>query len=67
MQPANDEIHDLLAAVISALNNTLYDLSTENDRNENKVTAKRLEFTRQKVMTAWETYTKIRIEKTKEA
>lgn len=67
MQPSNDEVHDLLAAIVSALNNTLYDLSMDNERAENKVTAKRLDYTRQKVMGAWETYNKIRVEKTKEA
>lgn len=67
METSNDETHELLAAIVSALNNTLYDLSMESDRNDNKVTAKRLEYSRQKVMTAWEVYNKKRTEKTKEA
>lgn len=67
MEPANDEVHELLAAIVSSLNNTLYDLSMENERNEHKVTAKRLEYSRQKVMTAWEVYNQKRAEKSKEA
>jgi hypothetical protein len=63
----DDEVHDLLAAIVSSLNNTLYDLSMESERNENKVTAKRLDYSRQKVMAAWEVYTKKRAEKDKEA
>lgn len=67
MKPSNDEVHDLLASIVSALNNTLYDLSMDNERAENKVTAKRLEYTRQKVMGAWEVYNKKRVENNKEA
>lgn len=67
METSNDEVHELLAAIVSSLNNTLYDLAMENDRNDNKVTAKRMEFARQKVMNAWEEYAKKRAEKAEEA
>lgn len=63
MEHSNDEIHDLLVAIVSSLNNTLYDLSMESDRNDNKVTAKRLEFSRQKIMAAWDVYNQKRAEK----
>lgn len=63
MTSANDEAHELLAAIVSSLNNTLYDLSTECERNDSKVTAKRLEYSRQKVMSAWEVYNQKRASK----
>lgn len=56
MQPSHDEVHELLAAIVSSLNNSLYDLSAENEKGGSKVTAKRLEYSRQKVMSAWEVY-----------
>lgn len=67
METSNDDVHELLAAIVSSLNNTLYDLATENERNDNKVTAKRMEYARQKVMNAWEEYAKKRAEKAEEA
>ncbi|TWH46049.1 hypothetical protein [Sporomusa sp. KB1] len=63
METSNDDVHELLAALVSSLNNTLYDLSAESERNNSKVTAKRLEYSRQKVMSAWEVYTKKRANK----
>ncbi|WP_371374100.1 hypothetical protein [Sporomusa aerivorans] len=63
METPKDEVHELLAAIVATLNNTLYDLSAENDRDGKKVTAKRLDFSRQKVMTAWETYNQKRANK----
>ncbi|WP_371364134.1 hypothetical protein SRRS_49850 [Sporomusa rhizae] len=63
MEPAKDEVHELLSAIIAALSNTLYDLSTDAEREGSKVTAKRLEFSRQKIMTAWETYNSKRANK----
>jgi len=63
METSNDEVHALLAAIVSSLNNTLYDLSAESEKNNNKVTAKRLEYSRQKVMSAWEVYNQKRTSK----
>lgn len=63
MESPKDEVHELLMAIVGSLNNTLYDLAAENERSGNKVTAKRLEFSRQKVMTAWEVYNQKRAEK----
>jgi len=63
METSNDEVHALLAAIVSSLNNTLYDLSAESEKNDNKVTAKRLEYSRQKVMNAWEVYNQKRTSK----
>jgi hypothetical protein len=63
METSNDEVHALLAAIVSSLNNTLYDLSAESEKNDNKVTAKRLEYSRQKVMSAWEVYNQKRTSK----
>ncbi len=60
MESEKDPVHDLLTAIVSSLNNTLYDLATENERGGSKVTAKRLEFSRQKIMSAWEVYNKNR-------
>ncbi len=56
MESSNDEVHELLAAIVATLNNCLYDLSVESDRDGKKVVAKRLDFSRQKVMSAWEAY-----------
>lgn len=63
MDASNDDVHQLLTAIVSSLSNTLYDLSVDNERNNNKVTAKRLEFSRQKVMSAWEVYNQNRANK----
>lgn len=59
----NDEIHELLTAIVSSLSNTLYDLAAESERNDNKVVAKHLEFSRQKVMNAWDVYNQKRASK----
>ncbi|WP_425059155.1 hypothetical protein SCACP_38200 [Sporomusa carbonis] len=60
MESDKDEVHELLAAIVSALNNTLYDIAADNERNGSKVTAKRLEFSRRKIMDAWEVYSQKR-------
>lgn len=60
MESNKDAVHELLTAIVSSLNNTLYDLAADNEKAGSKVTAKRLEFSRQKVMTAWEVYTQKR-------
>ncbi|MDF2572226.1 MAG: hypothetical protein K0R55_3830 [Sporomusa sp.] len=56
MESNKDAVHELLTAIVSSLSNTLYDLSTDSEKAGSKVTAKRLEFSRQKIMGAWETY-----------
>ncbi|CVK20198.1 MULTISPECIES: hypothetical protein [Sporomusa] len=63
MESSKDEIHELLTAIVGSINNTLYDLAAESERGGSKVTAKRLEYSRQKVMTAWEVYNQKRAEK----
>lgn len=63
MEPAKDEVHELLTAIVASLNNTLYDLSMESERGGSKVTAKRLDFSRQKIMSAWEVYNQRRANK----
>ncbi|QDR82829.1 hypothetical protein [Sporomusa termitida] len=60
MESDKDPVHDLLTAIVSSLNNTLYDLAAENERGGSKVTAKRLEFSRQKIMSAWDVYSQTR-------
>lgn len=63
MESSKDEVHELLTAIVATLNNTLYDLSAESERGGSKVTAKRLDYSRQKVMSAWEVYNQKRAEK----
>lgn len=63
MESSKDEVHELLAAIVGSINNTLYDLTAESEKGGSKVTAKRLEYSRQKVMTAWEVYNQKRAEK----
>ncbi len=53
-----DPIFDLMKAVIYAMNNSLYDLSIEAGRKEEKVLANRLESYRKRVSEAWEVYKK---------
>jgi isopropylmalate/homocitrate/citramalate synthase len=53
-----DPIFDLMKTVIYAMNNSLYDLSIEAGRREEKVLANRLESYRKRVSEAWEVYKK---------
>lgn len=53
-----DPLFDLMKAVIYSMNNSLYDLSIEAGRREEKVLANRLESYRKRVSEAWETYKK---------
>jgi len=53
-----DPIFDLMKTVIYAMNNSLYDLSIEAGRREEKVLANRLESYRKRVSEAWEAYKK---------
>ncbi len=58
IEKAPDPIFDLMKAVIYAMNNSLYDLSIEAGRKEEKVLANRLESYRKRVSEAWEVYKK---------
>ncbi|SFM13166.1 hypothetical protein [Pelosinus propionicus] len=53
-----DPLFDLMKAVIYAMNNSLYDLSIEAGRREEKVLSNRLESYRKRVSEAWEVYKK---------
>jgi len=53
-----DPIFDLMKTVIYAMNNSLYDLSIEAGRREEKVLSNRLESYRKRVSEAWEVYKK---------
>ncbi|AJQ28687.1 hypothetical protein [Pelosinus fermentans] len=53
-----DPTFDLMKTVIYAMNNSLYDLSIEAGRREEKVLANRLESYRKRVSEAWEVYKK---------
>ncbi len=51
-------LHELLGALIGSVTNSLYDLSTENERAGAKIVASRLDFSRTKILEAWDGYKK---------
>ncbi|MEG6584118.1 hypothetical protein [Dendrosporobacter sp. 1207_IL3150] len=51
-------LQELLTVVIASLTNSLYDLSVENDKAGAKIIANRLDFSRKKILEAWDVYKK---------
>jgi intein/homing endonuclease len=51
-----DPLQDLMKALMYAMNNSLYDLSIDAGRKEEKVLSNRLESYRKRVAEAWEMY-----------
>lgn len=57
---SDQALHELLTAMIGSVTNSLYDLSTENERAGAKILANRLDFSRMKILESWDTYRKKR-------
>ncbi|GMA97590.1 hypothetical protein [Pelosinus sp. IPA-1] len=51
-----DPLQDLMKALMYSMNNSLYDLSIDAGRKEEKVLSNRLESYRKRVAEAWEVY-----------
>jgi hypothetical protein len=51
-----DPLHDFIKAMVYSMNNSLYDLSIDAGRKEEKVLSNRLESYRKRVSEAWEIY-----------
>lgn len=51
-----DPLQDLMKALMYSMNNSLYDLSIDAGRKEEKVLSNRLESYRKRVTEAWEVY-----------
>lgn len=56
-----DPLDAFMATVVHSLTNTMYDLSLDAKRKEEKVMAKRLEVYRKKVSDGWEKYKKTKV------
>lgn len=52
----SDPLQDFMAIIVYSMTNTLYDLSVDAGRKEEKVMSNRLETYRKKVSEAWEIY-----------
>lgn len=59
-QDAEQPLNDLLTAIIGSVTNSFYDLSVENERAGAKIIAKRLDFSRTRILEAWDAYKKSR-------
>ena len=57
---SDQALHELLTAMIGSITNSLYDLSTENERAGAKILANRLDFSRMKILESWDSYRKKR-------
>lgn len=53
-------LNELLTAIIGSVTNSFYDLSVENERAGAKIIAKRLGFSRTRILEAWDVYKKSR-------
>lgn len=54
----SDPLYDFMKAIAYSMNNSLYDLSIEAGRRDEKVLSNRLESYRKRVSEAWEVYKK---------
>ena len=59
---ALDPLDAFMATIVHSLTNTMYDLSIDANRKEEKVMAKRLEVYRKKVSDGWEKYKKTKVQ-----
>lgn len=55
-QDTLDTLDTFMAVIVNSITNTMYDLSIDASRKDEKVMAKRLETYRKKVSEGWETY-----------
>jgi hypothetical protein len=57
-EKTSDPLHEFMKAIAYSMNNSLYDLSIEAGRRDEKVLSNRLESYRKRVAEAWEIYKK---------
>jgi hypothetical protein len=57
-EKASEPLNEFMKAVVYSMNNSLYDLSIEAGRREEKVLSNRLESYRKRIAEAWEIYKK---------